>query len=489
MVENSICNVTAAFSHNSIVEETQQSNQQATAPETLEKGLGDKPPVKYEIHSLGWNTFGSKHVYCTGDTVLGGDPESQYEIAEELNAFSRIPCKNSNPVEAFFAFLRIKNASEKVGSVLLAAAVLGILRQCAVDADFPPPCCIYLFGKTQSYKTTFVKLMTRFIQEKNGGDADHANYIRNVSSNFMMQKSVSVIKDIAFILDDLYRETDKRIRNGIENSVKNLIRDASDNAPRKSKNSALVPHCQLIVTAEYLFGTSTLLGRMLILPIEKPFDRIYFNISENEKDLIPAFYENFIVWAAKNYDDIVEKMRKAERDSRIEQDNQPRIFREFALLRVAYQVLLEYGASIGAQFRMDNLLKEFDVNKNVLLEENRQIIKARAPIEKKHENLSALLLEYIQDGKIKIGKKGDECYAYKTDRLRIKSKAFIKAYTKDKGITISEKALTAYFRDRDILETYKSGGNKRCEEGRYLQLLYTALKTDAERGKIDNYFY
>lgn len=471
------------------------------APAERAEPSSDVPVIRH----LGWNKVGNDFVYCTGDKVLSCMAENlPYRIDEALSGsfcrFEGADCTPEKAVETMFEFMQI---SPEINNLLLAAFLLGCLRQCFVDAEAYPKCAVYLVGPTQSRKTMVSLLGSRFIRRlgedrSNDSKAKPANYIRNASTDYAMAENVDAVNDVAFILDDLYREGDHRTRRGMEGAVTRMVRDAADHAAKKSKNSSFEPNCQLLVTAEYVIENASTLGRTLMLRVGYPpeeggsggepyFDGMQMQKVRCHADRIPVFYENFLTWFSGRYSSAVEQIRRALPGSRTDNGIMSRAYEECWLLRTAFQFFLEYVEFLHVKISKENLLSDFDRNRHRILKEQEILLRTLAGRENKNVNYSAIFLELFNN-RLLDDLSGEDFYEHK-ENIRIRAALLCDKISSHYGFGVTEKELTKYYRERGVLRTYSNGSNKRDKRGRLLELNRARLREDAEIAWIDKILF
>lgn len=462
----------------------------------------------FVIRRLGWNKVGDDVVYCTGDKILSHRKDAVYPISKELSdSYCRFPGADCTPKEAVETMLKFIKINPRISNFLFAACLLGCLRQCFVDAEVYPECAVYLVGPTQTRKTRTAQLGSRFIRWidencRDGAEPEQANCIRNASTGYAMAESVDKIKDVVFILDDLYRDQDGKIRRGMESAVTRMVRDSADHAARKSKNNAFKPNCQLLITAEYVLGNLTTQGRMLMLFVEyepenggnSPDDgnaSCFYSERlrevQREKGRIPVFYENFLTWFSGRYCSAVEQICQGAVDRHVNKGVMTRVYEECWMLRTAFQFFLEYAESLDMGINSAGLLSEFDRNRQEILKAQsaflrRQIQRSR---KSRNTNYSKILVDLMTRGG--LDEISDKDFYKHKENIRIRTAPLCNAISRFCGFGVSEKELTKYFRDRGISLTYTNGSNKRDKDGRLLELSEERLRKDAEDSWIDEY--
>ena len=379
-------------------------------------------------------------------------------------------------------------------SLIFVSGLMGIMRQLIMDADIRIPCITYVQGASQTRKTTVTNLCTRMYNRGKLSSDSSVSSMRVSSSNFKTEEIAEHLKDTSFILDDLYREQDTRLRKLYESHVRNLIRNFADNASRNTARSNFSINCNLIVTAEYLLKSKTDVGRMMLIHIDKPINSE--RLAECQKDPLglSTFYYFFIKWVSVHYDEIVMRLRQEYTTFRAgsfeHQSHFERLYEQIFLMGFVFGVYVDYVKSIGFDVDKESLSAMFYNYAKKALKKQSDILKDIEAGETTDINFSKEIILMLENGDICLGKKGGDCFK-KGKFLYATSNCFGKALSDKYKRPFTAKKISSYFRDRYISDVYADNTGKKYDGKRYLCLNIAELQKDAgsDSDKISGLFF
>ena len=442
---------------------------------------------------LGWHKFDGEHFYCAGDTLIGS--LDNYFIKEHLSETYHLEIDRDmtelSALEHTFDLIKIE---PEITSLIFIFGLIGITRQLIKDANIKIPSALYIDGNTQTRKTTTSKLLTCMYNRSLLESDISVSGTRVNSTNIKVEELAEKLKDTSFILDDLYRQSDTKLRKEYESHVRNLIRNFADNTPRSTARSSYEINCQLIITAEYLLKSLTDLGRTVIVHVSKPINSERLSYCQKQPLGLSTFYYYFIKWLSVNYSKIVERLRSEyitfREQAKDHKSNYERLYESWFLLKIVFEIYLDYAIEVGAEVNKKSLTDGFYryVQKTFAFES--KILKRVKASEAEKLNFSRELISMINSGIIKVTKKGDNCFG-KGRYLYITNNYFARKLYDKYGKVFSAKSITAYFRDRSISEAYDDNTNKKYRGKRYLVLNKDFLNEDANdiNDKIDKLFF
>ena len=448
----------------------------------LSRGL--KPTKIYLFDKLGWHTIEGAHFYCAGNYVIGeADFIQNCKISDYL--------KNKYRLE-IDATLSEKQAAEyakkfvmvepPVSGIIFATGNLGIMRQLFSDANLRVPCILYVYGDSQTRKTTCVNLGTRMYNRSELNNDTSVTSLRVSSTEFKSEELVDELKDATFLFDDLYKEASPRLQKKHEERVRNLIRNFADNSARTTARSAFENNCQIIVTAEKVLTNKTDIGRTLLLHVKEPINSKRLAECQENTLALSTFYFYFIRYIAKNYSDFVVKLKQEYADFKAISftfaSKYGRLYEQFFLLRFVFGVFLDYLISLEFAVDKEMVMKDFSHHLKVTLSEQEKVLDYLEKEEVSAVNLSKELLKFMDEGIISPGKKGTECFVHERS-LYITNSCFGKLLYQQYGVSYSSKFIAAYFRDRYISQVYADNRQKKYNNKAYLILDISELKKDA----------
>ena len=164
---------------------------------------------------------------------------------------------------------------------------------------------------------------------------------------------MDALRDGTFILDDLYREKDTRMRHEYERRVRNCIRNFADNSSRQTRLSNFKNNCQLIITGEYLLDSKTDIGRCLVIHINKKISSKKLTPMQEDPLALSTFYFYFIRWICKNYFQILNDLKCSfmeYRETAFRHKSQyERLYEESFLLEFVMGLFGKYVTQLGIQ--------------------------------------------------------------------------------------------------------------------------------------------
>lgn len=444
---------------------------------------------------LGWHNIDGKHLYCAGDTLIG-DCTHQYEISAELSNKYKFEYDSSMTAQETVKYIfNLMSVDTHIIPIIFVTGMLGVLRQLFKDADIKVPCCLYVFGKTQSRKTTATNFCTGLYNRNTLQNLSGISTLRVSSTEFKSEECVNSLKDATFVFDDLYKENDKKLHKDYERRVRNIIRNFADNSPRTTARSSFENNCQVIITAEYLLNTKTDVGRLMLLEVKNPIDSQRLSACQGQPLSVSSFYYHFIKWVSNDYDSIVSDIKQEFKAFRTygasHKFGYERLYEQSFLLNYAFSLFLKYAIDIGYIIRdKKSVENEFCSFVNEALEKQKVIIEKLETKEVHTINFSYELLSMLNSKAIKLGSKGDDCFI-RSNHLYITNKAFGVCLKNKFGRTFSAKEVTAYFRNRYISEAYADNRLKKYNNKCYLVLNINELVKDArdDSHTIDNLFF
>jgi len=448
----------------------------------------------YLFDKLGWRCIGEKHCYCAGDTLIGDISPSDYAISDILSQKYKLEVDDMSEEEAFEYSFKIINIDPHITSVLFVSGLMGIMRQLILDADIRIPCVVYIRGNSQSRKTTTAKLCTSMYNRSKLHSDTSVTSMRVSSTNFKIEEISEVLKDSNFLLDDIYREQDSRLRRQYESHVRNIIRNFADNSSRNTARTSFAINCQIITTAEYLIKSKSDVGRIMLLNVSKPINSERLAQCQKNPLALSTFYYYFIKWLAEHYDETVSKL-KAEYSvfrmgSHKHVGNFERLYEQFFLMKFVFGVYVDYALTIGIELNSELLTERFESYLKDVFEKQNAILCEIEAGEIKEINFSNELITMLNNKEICLGEKGSDCFR-KGNFIYITNSLFGKKLTDKFRQNISSKRLSAYFRDKYISVGYHDNTDKKYNGKRYLTLNITELLKDAKTNDalIENLFF
>lgn len=266
------------------------------------------------VDALGWTEYQDEHVYVAGDKIIsqnGVIPRADYCPSKRMSDFHFDIDEALSSREATAEVLRFMETDECVTRILLVNTFVGLSRSIFIDAQVPPQFIIYLVGPSQYGKTTLACRASSLYNRANDRQFALSNL---VSTSAAMQQKITLFKDTAYIIDDLFRDNSGANMKQRETHLKELIRIIG-NSKEKEKQCGretfgFSPNCTVVCTAEYLLdGAFSTLARCVILHLDTPVNRERTNSACGNPLVLPTAAYNYIRWCAANYGRIVSDIR------------------------------------------------------------------------------------------------------------------------------------------------------------------------------------
>ena len=432
---------------------------------------------------LGWHYINGKRYYCAGNIVLGADGRVHdgvvvsNELQEKYHLETDENLSKEKAAKQVWDYINIK---PRITAILFTSGLLGVMHQIVLDAGVKIPCVTYLYGPTQTRKTTVSIFGTRFYNRSNLNDVSVTS-LRVSSTKVKTEELADELKDATVVLDNLFQDPSVKQRKEYEGRVRSVIRNLADNSSRTTSRSAFKNNSNVVVTAEYLMESLTDVGRMFLIEVEKPLDSASLSRCQENPMGISTFYYHFIIWLAENYDSTVEQLKRSYAEFRRDSANQNRYFERLYeqgfLLTFAFNIFLQYldVNSEESGRRLENEFADFIIQ---TIKEQCKIMREVEMRAKKDINFSAELLTLLYEKELQLTKKGENCYK-KKDCIYILPCELAKPLSKKYGRTISVKEINKYFRDRFIGKFYADNRLAKVDNKRYLVLNLKDLQSDA----------
>ena len=441
------------------------------------------------LDRLGWHNISGTHVYCAGSEVITGDSAGdRFRVDNALRNSYRFVYDDTADAEACWRYIKqMMDIQPGVTDVIVLTGLLGILRQLFLDAGIPVQLVLYVFGKTQSQKTTFVKLATMLYDRDRVNSDNLSGCMRVTSTPAALHNAADECKDTAFLLDDLCAEEDTPDYRKEQAAAYKLLRSAADGEPPSTAHQYRKFNCQLIITAEKeFFQKPSDRGRILEVPISEPLAQNGL-LSEIQKTplLYASFCRHFIAYLCENYEERVKVLQYQYESFRGSGNGR---FSKYCRYADAYftltetaRILLAFASEIGAvpQEAAKSLIEYYMQMLQKLVNWNsEQLDSCQTYKVPRKPNLSSIILSLYRQQKLKAA---DEKHIFaSTEQLA-------NLIGKEAQIPCSPQDIARYYRERDFSECFYSDGSVRkyrCNDGkvrRCLMLHLQKLQADAQK--------
>ena len=427
---------------------------------------------------VGWLYRGGKHVYLHGNGCIGSDEiglHGKPELVLEYDLrHSRKFC--------FDAAATVVNASEDrfVTGTYFSFLHAGFLTELFSEAGYPIREGLFLYGKTNSGKTTLACTLSVWNRTK---------AILNPESNFYstgtsLEKNLSLYKDSLQLIDDVFSTSTRAKASELAQKVETIVRYIGDSAGRGRCDNKLnslntyPPRGLVVMTGEGLPKGESTVSRLISLNLKKEsIDSEFLDYHKHNPKVLGTHFYYFIDWIAANYDEIVRF---------ISENFHPRrkVYKEMKVGRTRDALItLDLTAMIFGKYASDcQLLAESDVEWFVrdLIGLNYQALSVHYEMFKE-ENPCYMFLNAIQEGEL-VGKihfrpRGNFEGIYKGNHIGFEDEDYLYLIP---DATMS--FLTSHY--RALNRFYPLGKDATLEALAYENLILYEQKEDKKSGKV-----
>ena len=313
----------------------------------VRKVLHNMTPLKqYRLDRLGCHIIEGVPVFNTGGGLIcpPSFEEKKLDVKLAPMSFSIDIDETLSEEEAVVGMLELVSLSPNAGMIILAHSLLYIMRSVYAEVWKSPCCCVFLYGKTGTKKTTLSAFLTQ-MYNRGRGIASPPRLNASISS------AVAIIyekNDCVVVLDDLYPAGSKETRQTQEKTlleITRIIADGIEPARMRGHKVAKAPTtCGTLFTGEYLIGTGSDAARLLPVEMTAP-DGKRLKEFQDQPLLVSTFYNGFITWFISNYYGIRDWLKEYcnlynEANSGV--NIHDRLKETYFFLSTAYAMLLQY---------------------------------------------------------------------------------------------------------------------------------------------------
>ena len=320
----------------------------------IKKQLKDAKKLKIlKINEIGWKRIDNFNIYFHGKGFFS---DKHHEFNFKINfddAISQnciVDDASISETESFNYMMKLINLHGDISMILSATLILGILRTLFEEAGLNIEFVTYLVGGQGLGKTTLAKLFSNIF------DDDMVDTIIGLNSSLpVIEKRLATYKDSVIVVDDLFTTESSSLMRTQEAKFASLVRSIANNSPRMTKSGNNVIkyscHAMVIITGEYVVGSSSDLTRCIILENNiMPNKEILTQLQLNRK-LLSRFVGYFLEWAASNYDNIVGEIKKRNIDTKMnilsQVNENERLQKNFFVIDTGFCLFLKYAKEKG----------------------------------------------------------------------------------------------------------------------------------------------
>ena len=368
---------------------------------------------KTYFEKSGWTVLDGKHYFVAGDQLIGQNkffPVQNFAVSSDLQQL-RLPTDPKLPsMETIKVVNALLESNTDVSTCAVLYFVYSMLQPLYREAGWDHSFVCYLFGPSQSRKTTFARLLTSIFcadtQEPQPAD------ISLLSTSPAIAEELERFPGICRLVDDLYIGSSRAEARKREEKLGDVIRILGNRTARQklSGQTQIVREidCGVFCTAEYLPQGYSTLVRCLLLQVEDPFDSAFLSYIQRRPLAWPTFCFRFLSWCACHYDTIVKRLSKMRNSFERQRGENPlpeeRLKEMEFSLRSALKILMFFLKENIPDYSCDKYYHTEQMCQNRIracLENQANLLKRAKPAQRGDQFPSALAEMYL-DGTIII---------------------------------------------------------------------------------------
>ena len=362
---------------------------------------------KTYFEKSGWTVLDGKHYFVAGDQLIGQNkffPVQNFAVSSDLQQL-RLPTDPKLPsMETIKVVNALLESNTDVSTCAVLYFVYSMLQPLYREAGWDHSFVCYLFGPSQSRKTTFARLLTSIFcadtQEPQPAD------ISLLSTSPAIAEELERFPGICRLVDDLYIGASRAEARKREEKISDIIRLLGNHTVRQKMDGqshvAKGVDCGVFCTAEYLpRGYSTLI-RCLLLKVEDPFDSDCLSHIQHRPLAWPTFCFRFLSWCAGRYNTVVKhlsQMRSSFERQRSENPLPEERLKEMEFaLTSASKILISFlkeTAPDCSRNEYRHTMRQFQARIRACLANQANLLKQAKPAERGDQFSSALAEMYL----------------------------------------------------------------------------------------------
>ena len=270
---------------------------------------------KTYFEKSGWTVLDGKHYFVAGDQLIGQNkffPVQNFAVSSDLQQLHLKVDQHLTSKAVLEAMQAVFNSNETVSTCAALYFFYSMLQPLYREAGWDHSFVCYLFGPSQSRKTTFTRLLTSIFCADT--QAPQPADISLLSTSPAIAEELERFPGICRLVDDLYVGSSRAEARKREEKISEVIRLLGNHTVRQKMDGqshvAKGVDCGVFCTAEYLPQGYSTLVRCLLLQVEDPFDSAFLSYIQRRPLAWPTFCFRFLSWCACHYDTIVKRLSK-----------------------------------------------------------------------------------------------------------------------------------------------------------------------------------
>lgn len=305
------------------------------------------------IEHQGLHLVDNYAVFLAGDKLI--TPKGHSDLRTKIKVD---PCDfrldidtKISPKAAFIGMGELIGLNRKIGRILVAHTISGLIRHAYKEIGFTPCAVLVVVGDSGMFKTHYIAHM---VQLYNRNDEIKPVTRLNSTSRFI-EDILYEYAECTAVIDDLHTGSSSTIKRNNENTAEELIRRISDDTGRGIKNgNALVQKSfrgNAIFIGEYFSGKGSTVPRALIANITQRIDgSILDEYQRHKKLIVSTFYYYFLKWYVDNYRQICKSLDSEltkHRQTNYESKLHFRLLDTMFYLTTSYNLFLQFCKESG----------------------------------------------------------------------------------------------------------------------------------------------
>lgn len=317
-------------------------------------------PVKHVYHHTGFEHISGQWVYVhDGAALISSDVKFRTGFCIGCDPYT-------SPETAFRNAMGILQLSlkETLMVPLMLEAHLAPLFQLFDQAGHVPRFVVFLNGTTGSLKTSMSMCIFRLFQQQRV--SPEANF---TDTETALEVKLASTHSRVLVVDDFQPPVTASAGKTKLERLEMIIRFVGDRIGKSRSNCELglveqrPPSCCCLVTGEDTGGSHSSLLRCLVLRLRKgDIDGPRLKRFQDDPLLLQTHFYHFLAWCGQRGESII-RMIQDEFDSQRQLFSQvikePRLIDTGATLRITANILLQYGAEIGAVSNVEQVCEQW----------------------------------------------------------------------------------------------------------------------------------
>lgn len=311
-------------------------------------------PVKDRLllTRIGFQSFREMRFFVAGSHVIG-HPGIDLEFAPQLRSFQLETQPMGDSVQCYIR--KLVQLCLPHTAVMFAFLITGLLRSAFEDAGVKIKFCLFLFGQTQSFKTTLLQLFFQIFNRESSPEYGFHNFTGTPAK---LHQFLEAERDIVTVIDDLNLSDSQREIRRQNALASEIIRIAANGIGRQTMHHDFSVNSVVAFAGEYLLANASTNNRLIILDLQSAgIDKKELSALQAEPRALSSFVNDFISWLLQNYSETTDSIKNEMlhyKESRAGQERyQERLQESASVLHCSFGVFLAYCKSRNVMAPLD----------------------------------------------------------------------------------------------------------------------------------------